>query len=142
MAASLSRAAILLVVVLAGCSSALNVQYNYNQTVDFTSFRTFDFFPLPSRAKTNPIVFERVKSGVTRELTRRGLQPASENPDILIAIHTDVTQKVDIADWGYISNPYDASWRRYGSGGVGTVRGARPVASRSARASPSSHGWR
>jgi hypothetical protein len=122
MATRLSRCAIILAVVLAGCSSESNVQYNYNQTVDFSAFHTFDFFPLPSRAKTNPLVFERIKQGVTRELTDRGLQPSAENPDILIAILTDVNQKVDVADSRYVSNPYDSNWRRYGSGGVGSVQ--------------------
>jgi hypothetical protein len=113
--------AIAVALLLVGCSSALNVQYNYNQTVDFAALRTFDFFPLPSRATTNPFVFERIKAGVTGELMDRGLRPSTENPDMFIAIYTDVTQKVDVADYGYISNPYDASWRRYGSAGVGTV---------------------
>ena len=121
MTAIFSRAVIGLAILLAGCSSELNVQYNYNPTVDFSTFQTFDFFPLPSRAKTNPIVFDRIKEGVTRELVDRGMRQSSEDPDILVAIHTEVNQKMDVADWGYISNPYDASWRRYGSGGVGTV---------------------
>ena len=121
MSSRLSLPIIALAFCLIGCSSPLNVQYNYNQTVDFSQFHTFDFLPLPSRAKTRPMVFERIKMDVTKELTDRGLRLAADKPDMLIAIHTEVNQKVDLADWGYISNPYDASWRRYGSGGAGTV---------------------
>jgi len=97
-----------------GCGPSIKVGYDYDTDKNFTSFRTFDFLTHPDNSQMNELALKRVKQALTRELSPKGMAPSTENPDLLIAIHTNVRTKVQIASYGYYYAPYTVYWSSYG----------------------------
>ena len=87
--------------LISACSTIQGVEYDYNEEADFSRYKTYDWMPVPTKAKMDELVVERVKKAVTAELGARGLKKDSQNPDFLIAGHLGKEDKVEIEDWGY-----------------------------------------
>lgn len=100
--------------VFASCS-ATSVRFDYERGVDFSKFTTFGFIDVPAGVETNRLILKRINGAIARELEAKGLQQASDNPDLLIAAHTETKNKVDIQNWGY---GY-ADYYSYGYWGMG-----------------------
>ena len=106
--------------VYSACSST-SVRFDYERGVDFSQFKTFDFYEVPEDVKTDRLVLKRINRAITDQLSAKGLTQSSSNPDLLIATHTAVQDKVDVMDYGY--GYADYYWRgywgpRYGGGGT------------------------
>lgn len=67
-----------------GCAT-LEVDTDYDPAVDFSTLRTFDWFPGPG-ASDETLTLKRIRSAVTSQLQAKGLSPASERPDFLIRV--------------------------------------------------------
>jgi hypothetical protein len=108
------------------CSS-LTVRFDYDQEQDFSRYTSFAFYPIPEEigADSSPLVIDRVKAAVIRELEAKGFSQTGTDPDLLIAIHTESRDKFSITSWGYHYAPYDTYWRGYGywyGGGIDVHR--------------------
>jgi hypothetical protein len=103
------------IVFFINCSS-YTVRFDYDQEQDFSMFKSFDFYPIPKEigADSNPMVVNRIKEAVIRELEPKGFSQADTDPDLFIAIHTESKDKFNITHWGYHYAPYDYYWRGYG----------------------------
>ncbi len=93
--------------------SAYVAQFDYDRNEDFSAYTTYDFYPLPQAvsAEADSRVIQRVKEALTRELKAKGFSRSTEDPDLLIAIHTQTKEKINITNWGYTYAPYDYYWR-------------------------------
>ena len=108
---------LLFLIALAGCSS-ISVNHDYDTDADFQSYRTFTWMPAPQQPagnaqaarNTDPLVGKRVMNAVTAELANKGLLEVSDKPDLLVAYHTGVEDKVDVTDWGYSYGGYYSGW--------------------------------
>ena len=93
---------------LTGCQS-VKVQSDYDETVDFVSYTTFDWLPEPGGAQRNPqindIIDNRIKRAIEHELEADGYQKNTRGrPDLYIVYHTAVERKIGrayIDTWGY-----------------------------------------
>jgi hypothetical protein len=106
--------------VFSACSST-SVRFDYERGVDFSKFKTFDFYEVPTTVEVDRLVIKRIDRAITNQLTSKGLTQASNNPDLLIAVHTAVQDKVDVTNWGYGYADYYSYgyWGpRYGGGGT------------------------
>lgn len=101
----------ILLIWAVSCSS-YDVRFDYDRHEDFSNYKTFDFMPIPKkiRNEANEHVINRIEAAVTRELTAKGFQQ-NDDPDLLVAIHTETKDRFDVADWGYHYAPYDYYWR-------------------------------
>lgn len=108
------------VLFLMSCSP-LTVRFDYDQKRDFSRFTSFDFYSIPKEigADSSPLVINRIKASVTRELESKGYSRSGTAPDLLVAIHTESRDRFNITHWGYHYAPYDDYLRGYGywSGG-------------------------
>ena len=94
----------------------IQVNYDYDKNVNFNTFKTYNWMPIPRSIEMNDLIIKRIKNAVDHQLQTKGFREVSENPDFLIAIHITTQQKINIVDWGYSYGPY---WRRgYPYGGV------------------------
>ncbi len=100
--------------ILISCGPSIKVGYDYDTEKKFTEFKTFDFLTNPDNSQMNELALKRVKQALIRELSPKGMVQSSENPDLLIAIHTNVRTKVQIASYGYYYAPYTVYWSSYG----------------------------
>jgi len=78
-----------------------NVSYDFDPEINFSSMKTYGWLPIPEKAQLNELTIKHIKRAVNNELNAKGLQMASENPDMLIALHGGKEKKVDIQEWGY-----------------------------------------
>jgi hypothetical protein len=98
---------------MTACSHT-DVRFDYERGVDFSKFKTFDFIPVPEALVENPLVIKRIGNAIIKEMEAKGLTHDAK-ADLLIAIHTGVEDKIDVASYGYAYAPY----YRYGYWGRG-----------------------
>lgn len=125
MARILTILIVAVVAVAAGCSS-ITVRTDYDRDADFTLYRTFGWLPQPTSSISgsaaqaqarNDLMDKRILSAVNNQLVNRGLQIDTTSPDLLLAYHTGVQDKVEVTDWGYSYPSYGAWGGGYGYGG-------------------------
>ncbi|MFQ5584602.1 MAG: DUF4136 domain-containing protein [Calditrichia bacterium] len=108
------------IVLALGCSSGIKVQHDWDKQEDFSRFKTYDIMEMPQNKRGNQLVFKRIVDAVERELAAKGLTRNVPDPDLLVAIHTSVKNRVNVTDWGYHYAPYGYYW-----GGSGYWGGSR-----------------
>ena len=102
---------------LIGCSS-ISVNHDYDREADFPAFKTFAWVPQKTTVvgdakeaiRTNTLLDKRVRNAVNAELQGRGMIIDVDDPDILVAYHTGLDQKVNVTDWGYSYPRYYGGW--------------------------------
>jgi len=90
---------LLLCGTLISCSS-VTVKSDFDANANFAQYKTFDFM---SRSRDgNPLNNKRVEAAIEQELIAKGLQKqAAGRPDLLVAYHTNVKDKIDVDTYGY-----------------------------------------
>jgi hypothetical protein len=83
---------------LISCSSVA-VKSDFDANANFAQYKTFDFMPHPGG---NPLHNKRVEAAIEQELVAKGMQKqAAGRPDLLVAYHTNVKDKIDVDTYGY-----------------------------------------
>lgn len=87
--------------ILPQCSS-VTVNTDYDHTVNFSDFNTFNWLPKTDDTSSRRIslVDRRVRRAIEDELTAKGYS-RGPRPDFLIIFHTGAREKVDVSTWGY-----------------------------------------
>jgi hypothetical protein len=107
-------AVILLVVAWTACAS-VRVSVDYDPNEDFSTYRTFTWFPRPRPATgdyrvDNPLLDQRVRAAVEQTLTARGYRKLEDRaPDFYVNYHLQIDEKIDVRTvnrgyvdrWGY-----------------------------------------
>jgi hypothetical protein len=90
---------LLLCGILISCSSVA-VKSDFDATANFAQYKTFDFM---SRSRDgNPLHNKRVEAAIEQELVAKGMQKQTAGrPDLLVAYHTNVKDKIDVDTYGY-----------------------------------------
>jgi hypothetical protein len=88
------RVATVLVTVAAVSSfacSTMNTAVDYDHTVDFSKFKTFQLM----EGTKAPVSFtqKRIETGITQALTSKGLQPTTSNPNLLVYPHVQLSEQ-------------------------------------------------
>ena len=105
--------------VLATAAGAVSVNQDYNQSTDFSKYKTYDLkegTPAPS-----PLVQERIVNAITAQLEAKGLKRSAESPDLEVFPHVKISSEkvVDVNSFGY-GGYY--GWSGWGGGwGTSTV---------------------
>lgn len=88
---------VLLIVLLSTCASGPRIKSDYDQTVDFSKYRTFGFFPRLSIEDPNysTIYGSIFRKAISREMEARGYT-RSDNPDLLINVSARLQEKTDV----------------------------------------------
>ena len=109
---------LLVLSLLAGCGSSLELNNDYDQQLDFSQFRTFQWVDTQKQGSTqanSSLISGRIKNAVVNELTKKGMVQDESDPDVIVIYHAGTQDKVDITDYGY----------SYGYGRYGGVYGGR-----------------
>ena len=112
---------------IAGCSS-LSVNYDFNQQIDFSRLKTYNWLPFPKDMKINVLNRARFITAVDNNLASKGMVKNSSKPDFMIATHFGKENKIDVTNWGYSYEPntyytgsgyrHPAYYNRASTGGV------------------------
>lgn len=112
----------LLILAVAGCNS-IEVRSDFDPEVDFRQYRTFNFLPKRPGPGRDPLtegalIRKRVHAAVRAQLESKGYAfSESGTPDLLVAYHVNVKERVDVTSYGY--HRWDG-WS--GAGGVDVYR--------------------
>ena len=107
-----------LVLFTINCSE-LRIRHDYERGVDFSEFETFDFLNAPMDIRTDEFLQRRIYAAIALNLKEKGMVRVVNDADILIAVHTDVRDQINVAHWGYSYAPY--YWYGYWGAGYTTV---------------------
>ena len=92
---------LLLATVLISCSSVA-VKSDFDPNANFVQYKTFDFMPHRTAPGANPFNDKRIEAAIEQQLTAKGLQKQTTGrPDLLVAYHTNVKDKIDVDTYGY-----------------------------------------
>jgi hypothetical protein len=108
-----------LFLVATGCSS-MKVYIDYEENVDFESFRTFKFRDAAeeSMSGTAPLIHGRLVTSIENTLIEAGLEKVDSGADLFVTYYTS-TQQAFRADTTHMGYGYPSRWNRYGYwGGV------------------------
>jgi hypothetical protein len=116
----LAVAVVAMLGALVACST-LQVNSDYDRTVDFAAYTTFDVLPAPELA--NPLVYARVSEAVEAELIGKGLRREAGSAALLVALHGRLSKQtqIDTATYGYGWGAWGGYWNSWGYGGMGTA---------------------
>lgn len=97
--------AAILALILQGCSST-NVTTDYDRQANFGSYKSYNWMPAPDRMSRNPLLDnslmrKHVENAVINVLATKGMYAIQLSPDLLIAYHLGVKEKIDVNSWGY-----------------------------------------
>src|SRR5262245_15599540 len=111
------RIALLLLFVLVGYGFAIaqDVNYNYDQTIDFTKYKTYKWAAIEGKMYPNEIADKNIRNAATAELAKKGLTLTETDPDLLVAYEVAVDKEMQIDTWG------SGYWGWYGGGMTSTT---------------------
>lgn len=97
-----------------GCGSSVTINHDFDPDADFPSYQTYAWAPQSATVLgnaeaaqgRNTLLDKRVKDAVNGQLTKKGLRLSENNPDVYVAYHTGVQNKLDVTDWGYTYGSY------------------------------------
>lgn len=91
--------ALLVAAVLCACAN-LDTSYDYDPSADFSSYRTFDFFPGGREVSGNPtldtpFVDDRIRAALLSSLAQKGYRRVEDrSPDFYVNYHLSVREKI------------------------------------------------
>jgi len=95
---------LMLLGLLASCSSSVRVATDYDQSANFNDYNTFAFFkPGIDQAEISDLDKKRILKAIENELLAKGFTK-SEDPSMLVSIFTTAQQRVDVYNnmgWGW-----------------------------------------
>ena len=116
----------LAIIWLAGCASGPDIQSDYDPAVDFSQYKTYDFFkPMGIEGPNYSSIYGAIFRGaISQEMEARGYV-LSDNPDLLLNVSARVLDKTKVTTtqdpymhggyYGYRRGFYDP-WYGYGYG--------------------------
>jgi hypothetical protein len=91
----------------------MRVHREFDPAVDFSRYATFGWLPRPASTSAEPLSpldselgQRRMRAAVERALVGKGLTRA-DTPDLLVAVHRTIQDRVEVTDWGYGDPGYD-----------------------------------
>lgn len=102
--------------LFAGCDSGNGptVKTDYDKTVNFAQYHTFAFEKgrIATRLGTpdpgNTLVADRIRDAVVNQLSAKGLQPTTQNPDLVATYVAGARTRQEVENLG--PNPYYSSY--------------------------------
>jgi len=112
--------------VVTGCESGPDVRGDYDKSVDFGKYKTYNFVSAttPNGGEFKSLAMQTIQAAASREMEARGYTK-SDTPDLALNFKGKLEEKTDIestpapmygAGWGY-HGMYGAPYGAYGYGG-------------------------
>ena len=104
----------LMLVVLTACSSGPDIRSDYDRTVDFSQFQTYNFFsPMGIENPGYSTIFGSIfREAITREMELRGYV-LSDDPDLLMNVSARLQDKTKVTTY---NDPYPPGYYGYRRG--------------------------
>lgn len=111
-----TRLLLIVTIALAACSS-ITTSYDYDKTVDFTKYKTYNFSEEAKKFAIQELNRNRLLAAIDHEMTARGFTK-SDNPDVLVDLMGKMEQKRTATATTSGTGMYGGyGYGRYGYGG-------------------------
>ncbi len=105
---------------LTQCSDSLQVKTNYDESVDFSQYKTFDFYQIKEEnGSLGELTWRRILMAIEQELGKKGIKK-SNDPDLLINLYalSNIRQETTVNNNGvtYFGGMYGGYYMPYGAG--------------------------
>jgi len=95
----------LMALYVVSCSS-ISVDSDYDENFDFSKLKSYRWLEIersaPNDPLSNPIVRNRVRSAVDKELLNKGFVITdTDSPDFYVTVHGGLQDKVNVTNYGY-----------------------------------------
>lgn len=101
---------ILLVIMVMSCASS-KVNSDFDNSVNFDNYKTFDFSSQINKLALNDIVKNRILNSITTNLSAKGLNK-STNPDLIVDVDIKTKNKKDYSNTNVnVSTSFGKRWR-------------------------------
>ena len=100
---------LLLATLASGCSSGLQIRTDVDPAVDFSQYRTWNFFDTLGieGGYNSPVYGEHFRAAITREMNQRGYRMA-DDPDLYVNVTFRADDRVEMRAYStpYLSGAY------------------------------------
>ena len=98
MKAKITVGTILLSVMIFSACNTLKVTVNYDNTVDFSKFTTYEYYGWAAESDKilNPFDKKRIESAFGKELNKRGMKYVEEDGDLIITLYIHTEDKTQV----------------------------------------------
>jgi len=86
---------------MSGAALSQDVKYNYDTTVDFAKYHTYEWVSLPT-AHPDQLIDREIRRDIEAQLADKGLAPATGTPDIQVGYQISVDQERQWNAWGMV----------------------------------------
>jgi hypothetical protein len=103
-----------LAALIAGCTSGPDIRSDYDRTVDFSQYKTYNFFsPMGIENPNYSTIYGSIfRDSISREMKARGYT-LSDDPDLLINVSARLEDKTKVTTY---NDPYPAGYYGYRRG--------------------------
>ncbi len=110
-------AALLIALVFSGCSS-IKVSYDYNKSVDFSQYKTYEFYGWAKESDQiiNQLDRQRIQNAFASEFKSRGMNYVESGGDLVVTLFFVVQEKKGVT---YSTNTYGGYYGGYYGYGPG-----------------------
>jgi len=100
-------------------ATAQKITIDYAHDFDFAAVKTFQYVDTKDSNAQNPLMDDRIKTAIIRELTEGGLRRVESDPDVFVTYHITTAEKTTYTttNMGYGGyGGYYGGWGGWGSG--------------------------
>jgi len=111
---------ILIVLGLAAVpASAQKVTIDYAHDFDFSAVKTFQYVETEESNAANPMMHDRIKAKIIKEMKEGGATEVESNPDVYITYHITTADRTTYNTTSFGYGGYHRGWGGWGWGGPG-----------------------
>ncbi len=110
---------IIVVLFMASCAEQIKVSYDYDSSVDFSTYKTYAFAPQVDSLPINNLNLRRVKAAMETQMAALGFTKNMNDPDIVLNANLRFDQKQEATAYNdyYGGWGYGGMYYPYGYGG-------------------------
>jgi hypothetical protein len=121
----LLRWTVWMVVVSASTLIAQDVRYNFDQSADFSKYKTYKYVPIKDATPVNDLVDKQIKDQLDAQLSQKGLTKTDgDTADLFVGYQVNIGQEKQFSSYSSDFG-YGPGWGRgwYGGGGSSMTTG-------------------
>jgi hypothetical protein len=90
-------AGLIIIMIVQSCSSSIKVYTDKADTVDFSQYKTFDFYEIKEEhLKMKEVNRRRLAMAIELELAQKGIKRNVSNPDLLVNLYSSINRRENI----------------------------------------------
>ena len=104
--------------LMAVCAYGQDVHYNFDQSANFTAYKTYQWVDIPGGSVPDQLVHQAIKRATEEQLALKGLTKVENNADLYVGYQVVINLEKSVSIWGDGPGWWDGPW-----GGTRSMQG-------------------